>query len=885
MKITGVFFYKNRFGPLVSFVLVSLLISCVVVAQERRKIALTEKDYHLWGTLTADKISATGKWASYQMTYEDADTLFVQHAVNKTKYQFAKGRDGRFSGDAYFACLTDSTLNVVNLRTGGIEILPQVLEYGFVGDGTHLAVLESDEMGRRLTIRKSSGGMLKVVDDATYFKASPVDDALLYAGLHFVGIVSFGKESAEKVVVNDAMGAFSNFSWQSDGSGLAFIKKLKIDGVEVAHLMYYNTRESKLFEMAPETVANFPADMIAEARYGMKPVVSDDGSKVFFYIKKKTEAPKDADVVQVWNGNDKWIFPMEQKMGNGIYPKVAVWWPGTNKVVQVSDEARPRMMLTGNQKYAITSNPQDYEPQYKENGDRDYYITELETSVTKLMVPQQSGNVFMMNVSPTGNYAAYHKDGSWWVYDILSGNSTIAWHGNQLGSGNISADPGSGLLAYGSPGWTFGDEKLLVYDQYDIWEASPRGGVPKRLTNGRREGIRFRIAALEFAVYDWLNYDGQHARVFDLRKPILLEAVMESIGATGYYLLHPNGEVRKLAFGDSAIDGAVRSAGGHHYLIREQRFDRSPTISVVSTVGKQRVVATSNRHQQNYLWGSSEMIAYKDAGGNRLNGALFYPAGYDARKRYPLVVWIYEKQSRDIHQYVNPSRLNMEGINTTNLTSQGYLVLLPDIAYGLGNTGFFALDCITAAVGAVVEKGIVKTDAIGLIGHSFGGYETDFIIGQTDLFACAVSGAAVTDMRSMYFNVPFNATTRPDLWRFETQQWRMGKSFDEDQDAYNSNSPIVNARKITTPLLSYTGIADNVIPWEQSVAFYLALRRLGKKHIMLAYPNEQHVLLQAKNQTDLTQRVEEWFAAFLKKESPVPWISKGIAVKTNAVPE
>lgn len=162
----------------------------------------------------------------------------------------------------------------------------------------------------------------------------------------------------------------------------------------------------------------------------------------------------------------------------------------------------------------------------------------------------------------------------------------------------------------------------------------------------------------------------------------------------------------------------------------------------------------------------------------------------------------------------------------------------------------------------------------GLIGHSFGGYETDFIVTQTDLFAAAVAGSAATDLSSFY--VTIGASGRPDLWRFEHQQWRMGKSLFEDREGYDKNSPIVHAKNITTPLLTWTGGDDKQVNWNQSTEFFVALHRLQKKHIMLLYPKEGHAISNSKNQKDLQMRIHDWFDYHLKELSPSSWIISGL---------
>lgn len=161
----------------------------------------------------------------------------------------------------------------------------------------------------------------------------------------------------------------------------------------------------------------------------------------------------------------------------------------------------------------------------------------------------------------------------------------------------------------------------------------------------------------------------------------------------------------------------------------------------------------------------------------------------------------------------------------------------------------------------------------GLIGHSFGGYETSFIVTRTNIFATAIAGAPATDLTSWYLTVGWN-TGRPEFWRFESQQWRMGKSLFEDMESYNRNSPILHVKQITTPLLLWTGEVDKQVNTNQSIEFYLALHRLEKQATMLIYPKERHALLKEENQKDLTKRIQNWFDYYLKDMQPQPWMLK-----------
>jgi dipeptidyl aminopeptidase/acylaminoacyl peptidase len=166
------------------------------------------------------------------------------------------------------------------------------------------------------------------------------------------------------------------------------------------------------------------------------------------------------------------------------------------------------------------------------------------------------------------------------------------------------------------------------------------------------------------------------------------------------------------------------------------------------------------------------------------------------------------------------------------------------------------------------------------MGHSFGGYEVNCITTNSNMFAAAVSGAGVSDNIRAYLTVnsEFN---NAEICRFENQQYRMNGSFYEDKESYLRNSPVFNADKVNTPILIWTGKNDNNVKPEQSTAFFLALRRLNKKSIMLQYPNEGHTLLSLNAQEDLNSKVMKWFDYYLKGEYPKEWITSSDEKKSN----
>jgi dipeptidyl aminopeptidase/acylaminoacyl peptidase len=200
-------------------------------------------------------------------------------------------------------------------------------------------------------------------------------------------------------------------------------------------------------------------------------------------------------------------------------------------------------------------------------------------------------------------------------------------------------------------------------------------------------------------------------------------------------------------------------------------------------------------------------------------------------------VYIYEKMTNTLHNFTNPTVTN--SINRTFYASNGYLIFLPDIVYTTGYPGDSAMKCVMPGVQAVVDKGFVNEAAIGIQGHSWGGYQIAYMVTQTNRFKAAAPGAVVANMTSAYSRIGGN------LWEYPMR--------------YLENSPIFHADKINTPLLTIHNDADDAVPWYQGIEFYLGLRRLGKEIYMFSYNGEPHNLRRRANQKDYTRRMQEFF--------------------------
>ncbi|MCX8480978.1 MAG: prolyl oligopeptidase family serine peptidase, partial [Sediminibacterium sp.] len=278
--------------------------------------------------------------------------------------------------------------------------------------------------------------------------------------------------------------------------------------------------------------------------------------------------------------------------------------------------------------------------------------------------------------------------------------------------------------------------------------------------------------------------------------------------------------------------------------------------------------------QHNYYWGSSELFKWKSYTGKLTEGILYKPENFDSTKKYPMIVYFYERNNNSLYQYIppapSPSRLNI-----SFFVSRGYVVFVPDIWYTIPNPGNSAYNYIVSGTRAVIKKGFIDSTKIGLQGQSWGGYQIAYLITKTNLFACAWAGAPVVNMTSAYGGIRWG-TGLNRQFQYEKTQSRIGKNLWENTNAYIQNSPLFFLPKVSTPIVIMSNDADDAVPWYQGIEMFTALRRLNKKVWLLNYNNEAHNLVERRNRKDISIREQQFFDFYLKNEKPTKWILEGI---------
>ncbi|MGV9004423.1 prolyl oligopeptidase family serine peptidase [Flavobacterium sp.] len=832
----------------------------------------------MWSSLHSEGISDDGGWVQYTLGYPNSnDTLFVKNSKATKIFAFLKGSKGTFLGDRWFGCmLPENRFRLTALSTSAVQDYAGVDDFIFSSNGSYLLLFRRNESGALvLEIRNLKGLLVKSIAAITSYTLSPDGASIAYCtsqdGIGAVGLLHLGKSISTTAIVAAPERIYDNVVWHHLGTSVTFVSRAAPAPAMTADaLLFFKLQTKKLYRYDTTTAKDWSTDYKLASNYVSSLGISDTEDSVFFGIQKITIPQKELeDAVQVWNAADKELLSWRQEYEsteNGL--RYAMWIPEQEKIVFVSTDVHPDIQLTGDQKHALVYHSDTLKPTFKECADRDYYLLDLDTGKESLFLASQSGAAGNVFFSPDGKYILYFRAEHWWFYSITSKKHQAITDASAVNFSNDVNKQSFPPDNYGVPEWTAGDTSVYLYDAFDVWEYTFALGTLRRLTRGREHQIVYRIVSTKAGNSGAVVYK---KTTFGNQAPLLLSGVAENFSSYGYYLLAKNGTLQTLVHLPKRIFGFKKAKNDASYLYQVEDFNVPTSLCIQKGVTSATTVFQSNLQHYHYGWGKSELIDYTNSKGESLQGILYYPFDYDPTKKYPMVVSIYEKQIGEFHRYVAPSMLNGSSFNISVFTSNGYFVLLPDIVYEYGRPGFSATECVVAATLKAVSVASIDSSKIGLNGHSFGGFETSFIITQTNIFAAALASAGIHDMIS--HSLTEDAPHKSNNWRFEHQQLRMKRSLYEDYAGYVANSPIYYSANVTTPLLTYTGSDDVQVNAKQTYELYFALRRLQKEHIMLIYPDEEHILFQPKHQYDITQKMLEWFGHYLKGYPKPDWFA------------
>jgi dipeptidyl aminopeptidase/acylaminoacyl peptidase len=567
--------------------------------------------------------------------------------------------------------------------------------------------------------------------------------------------------------------------------------------------------------------------------------------------------------VDIWHARDIEVMPRQKLSARADRQRnmLTAWHLTDGKLVQLGKEQREQVTVFRKKPLAYAATWTSYAMDRTiGRPSADISLVDLSTGERTKVLERIDDT--RLQASPDGRYLLFMRDGHYWTLDTTTRAITNITKGAQTSFINRESDDTSPTKpSFGVAGWTKNDEAVLVYDKFDIWQLAADGSKATRLTDGTTDQIRHRYARVD-----------PDDEFVDTSKPVYVSLFGIWSKKSGYATLSPS---KRLLLDDRSVTSLAKARDADVYAYTAQAYDDSPDIFIAGADLKSaKQATTTNPFLSKYSWGTSEVVEYKNARGDRLQGALFYPGGYEPGKKYPVIVYLYEKLSDGVHRFTAPSE--REYYNTSAFTSNGYVVFQPDIVFRPREPGLSVVECVEPAVKKVVAMGVADPARVGVVGHSWGGFDAAYLATHSHVFAASVAGAAITNLVSNYGNHHWSSGIA-ETDHIETGQQRMEVPLYEDLQAYIRNSAVFNVHNMKTPLMLMTGDNDGTVYWHQAVELYNIARRAKKQVVMLAYGGEDHGLRRKANQIDYQRRILQWFGHYLKNEPAAPWITDGMS--------
>jgi acetyl esterase/lipase len=890
--------------------------------------------YNGWRSIQGTKISRDGTWLVYALVPQDGDgELVARNLRTGSEFRHPRGKEPVITADGRFVVFAIAPpksevdkakkakkkpedqpkggLAIMNLTNGEVATADRVKNFKVPEEGgAFIAYLleppvkkesaksaeekkeaeakseeekegkakeKKKEPGTELIVRELSTGVQSTIAEVTEYTWTKDGSWLAYAVSSKTpaddgAFARKAGESAGRPLLS-GQGNYKGLAFDEKGIQLAFVSDRDDYKPEASrHKLYLWTIGSeRAGEIAPAGAA-LPADSAVSENGKLE--FSKSGERLFFGTAAAPKAePKDAPdpiKVDIWNYRDADLQPMQKARLEDEKKRSyrAVYHIKEKRFVPLASRDMPSITTVDEGIWALGSTDVPYRQLVSWDADyNDYYLVNLNDGARRKLIEKLH---FGASLSPGGGFILYFddKDSAW--HTIRNGDARTF---NLTGKLNVSFqdeewDTPDQPRPYGSAGWLEGDKAVLLYDRYDIWEVQPDGGAARILTAGvgRSKGIVFRYQKLD-----------PEEKAIAASKPLLLQAMEDKTKATGYFKASaqaPSQPPVSLVMLDKAFGNLLKAKNADALVFTLSRFEEFPDLwSSDGNFAGMKKVSNANPQQSDYLWGRSELIDYRNLDGRTLRAILTRPEDFNPVKKYPLMVYIYEKLTNGLHRYVPPAPGT--SINISRYVSNGYIVLQPDIVYQTGYPGESALKCVIPAVQRVVDMGFVDPERIGIQGHSWGGYQISFMITRTNLFRAVEAGASVVNMISAYGGIRWG-TGMSRAFQYEKSQSRIGAPPWLRPLQFIENSPLFWVEKVSTPYLTIANDEDDAVPWYQGIEFFTALRHLGKEAYMFNYNGEKHGLRERENQKHWTVHLDEFFDHYLLGKPAPEWMEKGV---------
>ncbi|WP_372947186.1 alpha/beta hydrolase family protein [Mariniphaga sp.] len=905
------------------------LVSIGVLAQHPAKKSLTIDDFGSWNTLSNPIISNDGTRVAFEQNPQKGDGMLIVKSGKSDFDTIPRGNKAAFGPENDFIIFSikqpeDSirkakldkvkkedmpkdSLGIWVFSRNEINKYPKLKSYKIPEENARWIAftVEPAPVPKDTTENNSKKKREKQEGDELVFFEVETSDTLMFRNVTDWTYAKKGESVFFNREVKDSTGTVSSLHVFDTTTGESleifseegWMKKLTSNesGNQFAFLFSSDTIKEKVYSLFLGDLNETPEKTVDGYTSGI-PVgwtpsensdiyFSEDATKLFFGTAEAPKpAPKDTLLdeekpkLDIWNWQDLKLQPQQKVEAEREKKRtyLAVYHINLNRFIQLADpQVRDVSTLQkGNSDLAFGYNEMLYLRESSWTGDRkrDYYIVDVQSGIKREIADCKS----FVRISPQGKYVVWYEpaDSSFYarstdINQLEAVSLTKILPVNFYDERNDTPmDPSP----YGLAGWSEDDRFVYIYDRYDIWKLDPAGErVPVNITKafGRRNQTRLR--------YIKLDSELEH---IPSNEPALLSAFDERTMSGGFFRTRFGvvADPEMLAMEKNQFGGVKKAKNAEKLIWTKENVREFPDLwcSDLNFMKTERI-SDANPQQENFIWPKVQLVEWTSFSGEKLQGLLYFPENLDPAKKYPMVIYFYERNAENLynHQHPAPSRST---INKPFYTSNDYVVFVPDITYKIGYPGQSAYNAIVSGTQYLMNTfPYIDEKRMALQGQSWGGYQIAYLITQTDLYAAAMAGAPVSNMTSAFGGIRW-ASGMSRMFQYEQQQSRIGGTLWEKPLHYIENSPLFYAPKVNTPLLMMHNDDDGAVPWYQGIEYFVALRRLNKPVWMLSYNGEPHNLNATSwaNRIDLSKRMFQFFNHYLKDEPMPEWMEKGV---------
>jgi dipeptidyl aminopeptidase/acylaminoacyl peptidase len=861
----------------------------------QKKIIDTSVFHERWPSVTGPQINSNGTFCCYTINNDEGAKrkLVVQSISGAWKRAFDNAEPVAFSKNGKWLTFkkNDSVL-YLKVGTNTVRVLPEVSDYSLINTKPSDLLACVMHSNKGLIICDAEGKALKKIDFVESYQTDKSGKYLLYRTeeishsdtSRYLCLLNLAKYTTDTIWKNPIHYSDEELpialSFSADNKKVAFILENKKDSISFKSLWLYDIK-SKIAEKKIDDCLLSKLTSV-QGLSSSAPLVVNDGKKILFWVNKKDAPKPENTIVDIWKTTDA-ILPSTNNHSMYGMPSSSIIYT-REYLATINETNGDVLLLTGDHERVQLPEKVDYiqqifvqhcegdnrEAEWNPQARSTFYVVDLATGSRITMSKEIKNNHLFPEISRTGKWLITYDtcSNNFFSYEMATGksrnitetiNTTWYWEGHDEPQLSVS----------GTFIWLKDDQMALLYDQYDIWLIDPFGvKQPVSITHGfgRKMKIRFSSA---------LSYDRYPELIIHKGYTLPLFAFNTQNKKSGFYQqivgepLNP----KQLSMDDYSYNSGgfqyvpLKAASASIYIIKRMSATEVPNIFISHDL-KKFVPLTHLQPQKKYNWLTSELHTWKTFDGTYSQGILYKPEDFDSTKKYPVIFNFYERVSDKLNEIEYPGPTDSD-INIPWFVSRGYIVFTPDIHYMIGKPGESAYNAIVSCAAYLSNNKWIDNKRMAIQGHSWGGYQVNYIVTRTNIFAAAVEVAGPSDFVSAYGLLSHGDLTR--FFIYESTQSRIGGSLWEKPEAFINNSPVFGADQVHTPILMVHNKEDIQVPWVEGVEWFNALRRNGKQAWWLQYKGQGHHLT-GKNAIDFTVRLTEFMDHYLKDKPKPIWM-------------